>query len=94
MHCRERCCSAAILSVCLFFPALFRCVALFVTFCPPCFASPGLFIFPLFCSRCFFVLCFAFLLRAGHGNCVEALTRYNVPLLMVGGGGYTVRNGK
>lgn len=28
----------------------------------------------------------------GHGKCVEYLKRYNVPLLMLGGGGYTIRN--
>uniref|UniRef100_A0A0N5AI77 Histone deacetylase n=1 Tax=Syphacia muris TaxID=451379 RepID=A0A0N5AI77_9BILA len=35
--------------------------------------------------------CFNLTLR-GHGKCVEYLKRYNVPLLMLGGGGYTIRN--
>ena len=28
----------------------------------------------------------------GHSNCVEFLSRFNVPMLIVGGGGYTMRN--
>lgn len=28
----------------------------------------------------------------GHGNCVEFVTSFNVPLLVLGGGGYTIRN--
>eukprot|EP00775_Hariotina_reticulata_P005430 gene5430-5663_t len=28
----------------------------------------------------------------GHSNCVEFLAKYRVPLLVVGGGGYTLRN--
>lgn len=32
------------------------------------------------------------LLFAGHGKCVEFVRRFNLPLLMVGGGGYTIRN--
>eukprot|EP00882_Tetradesmus_deserticola_P018451 GHRQ01019818.1.p1 GENE.GHRQ01019818.1~~GHRQ01019818.1.p1 ORF type:complete len:355 (+),score=150.93 GHRQ01019818.1:193-1257(+) len=28
----------------------------------------------------------------GHSNCVEFLAKYKVPLLVVGGGGYTLRN--
>eukprot|EP01097_Dermamoeba_algensis_P011508 TRINITY_DN8929_c0_g1_i1.p1 TRINITY_DN8929_c0_g1~~TRINITY_DN8929_c0_g1_i1.p1 ORF type:complete len:447 (-),score=82.62 TRINITY_DN8929_c0_g1_i1:148-1488(-) len=28
----------------------------------------------------------------GHGECIEFLKSYNVPLLVVGGGGYTIRN--
>lgn len=28
----------------------------------------------------------------GHGKCVEFVKKYNIPLLMVGGGGYTIRN--
>ncbi|KAJ1509445.1 Histone deacetylase 1 [Coelomomyces lativittatus] len=28
----------------------------------------------------------------GHGRCVEFLKRFQVPLLMLGGGGYTIRN--
>ncbi len=29
---------------------------------------------------------------AGHGKCVDFMRKYNVPLLMLGGGGYTIRN--
>ncbi|GAX76784.1 hypothetical protein CEUSTIGMA_g4230.t1 [Chlamydomonas eustigma] len=28
----------------------------------------------------------------GHSNCLEFLTKYNVPMLVLGGGGYTLRN--
>lgn len=28
----------------------------------------------------------------GHGKCVEYIKSYNIPLLLVGGGGYTIRN--
>eukprot|EP00798_Chlamydomonas_sp_ICE-L_P022386 gene22386-29493_t len=28
----------------------------------------------------------------GHSHCLEFLTRYNVPMLVLGGGGYTLRN--
>lgn len=28
----------------------------------------------------------------GHGKCVDFMKRYNIPLLLVGGGGYTIRN--
>jgi len=28
----------------------------------------------------------------GHGNCVEFVASFNVPLLVLGGGGYTIRN--
>ena len=28
----------------------------------------------------------------GHGKCVEFMKKYNLPLLMLGGGGYTIRN--
>lgn len=28
----------------------------------------------------------------GHGSCLQFLKQYNVPILMVGGGGYTLRN--
>ncbi|EDQ91012.1 uncharacterized protein MONBRDRAFT_15424 [Monosiga brevicollis MX1] len=29
---------------------------------------------------------------AGHGNCVEFIKSFNLPLLVLGGGGYTIRN--
>ncbi|XP_008485810.1 histone deacetylase Rpd3-like, partial [Diaphorina citri] len=35
--------------------------------------------------------CFNLTVR-GHGKCVEFVKRYNLPFLMVGGGGYTIRN--
>ncbi len=28
----------------------------------------------------------------GHGKCVEFIKNLNLPLLLVGGGGYTIRN--
>ena len=28
----------------------------------------------------------------GHGKCVEFVKKYGLPFLMVGGGGYTIRN--
>lgn len=28
----------------------------------------------------------------GHSHCIEFLAKYNLPLLVVGGGGYTMRN--
>ena len=28
----------------------------------------------------------------GHGKCVEYIKSFNLPLLLVGGGGYTIRN--
>ena len=28
----------------------------------------------------------------GHSNCVEFLAKFNVPMLVLGGGGYTMRN--
>ena len=35
--------------------------------------------------------CFNLSLK-GHGSCVEYMKSFNVPLLLLGGGGYTVRN--
>ena len=35
--------------------------------------------------------CFNLTLK-GHGKCVEFIKKYNIPLLLVGGGGYTIRN--
>lgn len=35
--------------------------------------------------------CFNLSLK-GHGGCVEFMKTFNVPLLLLGGGGYTVRN--
>lgn len=32
------------------------------------------------------------MITLGHGKCVEFIKRYNLPLLMVGGGGYTTSN--
>lgn len=28
----------------------------------------------------------------GHGKCVEFMKKFNLPLLLLGGGGYTIRN--
>ena len=28
----------------------------------------------------------------GHSNCVNFLKKFNVPLILLGGGGYTIRN--
>lgn len=36
------------------------------------------------------ILCFLFSL--GHAKCVEYIKSFNLPLLMLGGGGYTIRN--
>ena len=30
----------------------------------------------------------------GHSKCLEFLSKYHVPMLVLGGGGYTLRNGK
>ena len=35
--------------------------------------------------------CFNLTLK-GHGKCVEYMKKWNLPLLMLGGGGYTIRN--
>lgn len=32
------------------------------------------------------------LLIVGHGKCVEFMKKFNLPLLLLGGGGYTIRN--
>jgi len=29
---------------------------------------------------------------SGHGKCLDFMKKYNVPLLVLGGGGYTIRN--
>lgn len=29
---------------------------------------------------------------AGHAECVDFIRRFNTPLLLLGGGGYTIRN--
>ena len=35
--------------------------------------------------------CFNLTLK-GHAKCVEFMKRYNLPLMLLGGGGYTIRN--
>ena len=35
--------------------------------------------------------CFNLTLK-GHGKCVEFMKKYGLPLLILGGGGYTIRN--
>ena len=32
------------------------------------------------------------ILCRGHGKCVEFMKKFNVPLMLLGGGGYTLRN--
>lgn len=39
-----------------------------------------------------FVLYNTLFLFLGHGKCVEFVKKYGMPFLMVGGGGYTIRN--
>lgn len=29
---------------------------------------------------------------SGHGKCVEFIKKWNLPVLLLGGGGYTIRN--
>lgn len=31
-------------------------------------------------------------MSSGHAKCVEYMKSFNLPLLMLGGGGYTIRN--
>lgn len=38
---------------------------------------------------CFFL---GLLILKGHAKCVEYIKSFNLPLLMLGGGGYTIRN--
>ena len=33
-----------------------------------------------------------FIVLTGHAKCVEFVKKYNLPLLLLGGGGYTIRN--
>ena len=35
--------------------------------------------------------CFNLSMR-GHASCVEYIKSFNIPMIMVGGGGYTIRN--
>ena len=42
---------------------------------------------PLFLSVTLF-----FWFAPGHAKCVEYMKSFNLPLLMLGGGGYTIRN--
>lgn len=39
-----------------------------------------------------FVIFFSCSLFLGHAKCVEYMKSFNLPLLMLGGGGYTIRN--
>ena len=32
------------------------------------------------------------LMFLGHGKCVEFIKKWNLPVLLLGGGGYTIRN--
>ncbi|XP_061222832.1 histone deacetylase 2 isoform X1 [Neopsephotus bourkii] len=40
----------------------------------------------------FCIYCQLFLCLTGHAKCVEVVKTFNLPLLMLGGGGYTIRN--
>ena len=33
-----------------------------------------------------------FFFFTGHGKCVEFMKKWNLPMLILGGGGYTIRN--
>ena len=33
-----------------------------------------------------------YLVHAGHAECVDFMRRFNLPMLLMGGGGYTIRN--
>ena len=49
-----------------------------------------------FSHRCFSLPgdrlgCFNLTLK-GHAKCVEFMKKYNLPLMLLGGGGYTIRN--
>lgn len=35
---------------------------------------------------------YATCLSVGHAECVDFIRRFNTPLLLLGGGGYTIRN--
>ena len=35
---------------------------------------------------------FSQIVLSGHAKCVEYMKSFNLPLLMLGGGGYTIRN--
>lgn len=38
------------------------------------------------------IIIFSLYLVLGHGKCVDFVKKYGLPFLMVGGGGYTIRN--
>ena len=38
------------------------------------------------------IICVVFVMNPGHAKCVEYMKSFNLPLLMLGGGGYTIRN--
>ena len=46
-------------------------------------------IFKVVDQYCFIILSYKFI---GHAQCVEFIKKFNLPLLMLGGGGYTIRN--
>lgn len=43
-------------------------------------------------TECFAYIVKYFLFVTGHAKCVEVVKTFNLPLLMLGGGGYTIRN--
>ena len=46
----------------------------------------------LFCLRHFRLIPLFLFPFAGHAKCVEFMKKYNLPLMLLGGGGYTIRN--
>lgn len=43
-------------------------------------------------SQIYFQYSFHLSFDTGHAKCVEFVKKYNLPLLLLGGGGYTIRN--
>ena len=39
-----------------------------------------------------YTICNFIIFFTGHGRCVEFMKKWNLPLLILGGGGYTIRN--
>lgn len=48
-------------------------------------------IYPFYGYATVFVIVYT-LLFLGHGRCLDFMKRWNLPLLVIGGGGYTIRN--
>ena len=45
-----------------------------------------------FISKTVITFCYYILYLLGHAQCVAFVKKFNIPLLMLGGGGYTIRN--